>query len=129
MLDGFKVVNLTIGLPTLSITQNGVGFNKTAIIKMNYPEYVLLMINPNEKKVAIQECQENVDGAIQFYKDKKKNGVVSVRWNNKDFLNTVSRMMDWNLEENGYRINAEYLEEENALVFDLKEAEEIEQKK
>jgi len=126
MLDGFKVYNLTTGLPTFSVTQNGVSFNKTAIVKMEYPEYVLLMINGDEKKIAIQTCDEGQAGATQFYKGARGNGVVSVRWNNRDLLNTISKMMGWKLEEQGYRIPGDYYEDENAIIFDLKQAEPIE---
>lgn len=126
MLEGFKIYNLTTGLPTLSITQNGVSFNKTAIVKMEYPEYVVLMINYKEKRIAIQSCSKELPGATVFYKGEKRNGIVSVRWNNRELLNTISKMMRWDLSKQGYRIPGDYLETENAIIFDLNQAEIIE---
>lgn len=122
MLEGFKIVNLTIGLPYVSFTNNGVTFSKSILIKMDQPEYVVLMMNEQQKKVAIQICEKDTPGAAKFAKDKK---VLNVRWNNKDFLNTVSRLMDWNLKEDGYRVLGEWYEQEKVMIFDLSEAEKI----
>jgi len=122
MLEGFKVINLTVGLPTISVTQNGVAFNKTTISKLEHPEYVLLMINTKDKKLAVQVCEEQTEGATPFYKQKRNDNVVSVRWNNKDLLNTIAKTMDWDLS-NGYRIVGDFLEDDKAMIFDLTKAE------
>lgn len=125
MLEGFKVYNLSVGLPAMSITQNGVAFNKTSVLKLGYPEHVLILTNTQEKKIAIQVCDQSQESATPFYKGKKDANVVSVRWNNKDLMKTISSIMDWNLENAGYKIEGEYIEGENALVFDLIKATEI----
>lgn len=56
-----------------------------------------------------------------FYKA-KKSGLITVRWNNGELINTISRLMSWNLNEGGYRIDGDFLDEEKAMVFDLKKA-------
>jgi len=122
MLDGFKVYYLTTGLPTISITLNGVSFNKTAIVKMEYPEHVLLMINSEEKKIAIQACDADSPGATPYFRKRKGRDIVSVRWNNRDLLSTISKIMGWDLKDSGYRAQGDYLENENAIVFDLSQA-------
>ena len=122
MLDGFRIINLISGLPSLSITKNGVGFNKTAIIKMDYAEKVLLMINEDKKMLAIQKCENDTPGATQFYK-KQRN--VVVRWNNADLISTLEKMMDWNVKKTGYKAIGELISEEQAIVFNLKEATQI----
>jgi len=126
MFEGFKPVNLAIGLPSISITSNGVAFSKAAIIKMEKTEHVVLMINELDKQVAVQKCAPDDANATQFYKMDKR--IVSVRWNNKDFLNTLSKMMNWNLEEEGYKVYGEFYSDEVALVFDLKTAQIIDGK-
>ena len=35
MLEGFKQYNMTIGTASVSITENGIAFSKTTIIKMD----------------------------------------------------------------------------------------------
>ncbi len=121
MLDGFKTINLTVGLPYISITENGLTFNKTCIMKIGRPSHVLLMLNEETKQIAIQPCDAENEDATPFLKSEKKS-TISVRWNNKDLLNTLSKMMGWNLEETGYRIDGDYLNNENAMVFDLNKA-------
>ena len=122
MLEGFRIINLVSGLPSLSITKNGVGFNKAAIVKMEYAEKVLLMINDSNKMLAIQKCESDNPSATLFYK-KQKN--VIVRWNNTDLLNTLERIMDWDVKKVGYKVTGDYSSENSALIFDLKEATQI----
>lgn len=119
MLEGFRTLNLTIGIPSISVTINGIGFSKAAILKMGKPENVLLMIDEQGKRIAIQVCEENDEDATPFLKNKKN---ISVRWNNKDLLNTISKMMSWDLEQTGYKVEGEYLNDEKAMIFELEKA-------
>lgn len=121
MLSGFKPVNLIIGLPYVSITANGVTFNKPCIMKLGKPTHVLLMVNDEAKQMAIQVCDQEDDNATPFLRSEAKS-TLSVRWNNKDFLNQLSKMMDWDLNVSGYKVNGEYLSDENAMIFDLNTA-------
>jgi len=119
MFENFKTINLTIGLPYISLTNNGVSFSKTAVVKLGSPSHVLLMINEEEKQIAVKVCEPDDADATPFVRN-KKNSTANVRWNNKDFLNTISKMMDWNLQSDGYRVNGEYFSNERAMLFDLK---------
>ena len=114
--ENFKPINLTVGFPSVSITSNGVTFSKAAIVKMGAPEYVVLMINDMDKKLAIIETEKDAENATRFVRSKKN---LSVRYNNKDFLNTLERLMGWDLAQQGYRVSGEYYGNENALVFNL----------
>lgn len=116
MLEKFKKVNLTAGLPYVSITDNGMTFSKNAVVKMGKPKYVVLLINEDDKMIAIQICDENEESAIQFAKNIKS---INVRINNKDFLNTLSRLMNWELKEEGYRVLGDWYESEQVMIFDL----------
>ena len=122
MLNGFRVINLISGLPSLSITKNGVGLNKASIVKLEYTEKVLLMINDAEKMIAVQKCENDNPNATQFYK-KQRN--VVVRWNNSDLLSTLEKMMGWDVKKNGFKVTGEYDNENFALIFDLKKATQI----
>lgn len=121
MLEGFETVLLTVGAPYISVTKNGVTFNKAAIVKLGKPSHVKLMMNKEKNMLAVQPCNESEQEATPFFKP-KKSGLISVRWNNSEFINTISKMMKWNLDETGYRIDGEYWDDDNAMVFDLKTA-------
>lgn len=119
MFENFKKVNLTTGLPYISITINGITFSKSAVIKMGKPSHVVFLISEDEKKIAVQVCGKDDESAVQFFKNTKN---MNVRMNNKDFLNSLSKLMNWNLEEEGYRILGEWYESEKAMLIDLTKA-------
>lgn len=119
MLEGFKKVNLTSGLPYVSITDNGMTFSKNAVIKMGKPKNVILLMNEEKKMIAVQICDANEEGSIQFFKNTKS---INVRINNKDFIYTLSRLMNWNIKEEGYRVLGDWYENEQIMIFDLTKA-------
>ncbi|MCX8167225.1 MAG: hypothetical protein N3E37_05250 [Candidatus Micrarchaeota archaeon] len=121
MLEGFKTINLTIGLPSISITENGLTFNKTSIVKIGRPSHVLLMINEKTKQIAIQPCDGENEDATPFLKNTTKT-ILSVRWNNKDLLYTLVKLMGWNLTKHGYKVEGEYFSDINTMIFDLNSA-------
>lgn len=120
-LSNFKTFDFSEGVPYISITSNGVTFNKSVIMKMRYPAHVKLLINESDKQIAIQTCDEHDDKSVQFYKE-KPNGVISVRWNAKDLIHTVARLCDWDLNKLSYRVNGVLVPEMNLMLFDLNEA-------
>ena len=119
MLEGFKKVNLTSGLPYVSITENGMTFSKNAVIKMGKPKNVVLLINEEKKMIAVKICDTNEEGSIQFFKSIRS---INVRINNKDFIYTLSRLMNWNIKEEGYRVLGDWYENEKVMIFDLTKA-------
>ena len=121
MFDGFKSFNFDEGVPYVSITKNGVTFNKAVIMKLNYPANVVLLINAEEKVIAIQECTPDVKNSTTFYKENEKN-ILSVRWNARDLLNTLQDITGWDLSKDSYRVDGILVVEENAMLFDLKTA-------
>lgn len=125
MFEKFKKISLTTGLPYMSVTGNGITFSKNAVIKMGKPSHVELLMNEEDKQIAIRVCDKSDEEAIQFVKNTKN---INVRWNNKDFLNTLSKLMDWNLKEGGYRILGDWYDSENAMLFDLTKATSISDK-
>ena len=121
MLDGFSPFNFEEGVPYVSVTINGVTFNKSVVMKLDYPAHALLLINEADKKIAVQACDEATQNATPFYKE-KKSGAISVRWNGRDLLNTFQDIMGWKLKNEAYRIEGIHLKEERAILFDLTQA-------
>ena len=124
LLDSFKPFNFNEGVPYVSITTNGMTFNKSVVMKLAYPAHVVLLIDEDSKRIAIKKCDESAQNAVAFYKPKKSN-VISVRWNGRDLLNTIEEMMGWNLSKMGYKADGLLLREEDAMVFDLSKAIEL----
>ena len=120
-LSNFSVFDFKEGVPYVSITSNGLTFNKSVIMKLDSPEFVILLINNESKQIAVQACDETNEKAVQFYKE-KANGVISVRWNAKDLINTISRMCEWDLSQVSYRVNGVLIPEQSLMLFDLTDA-------
>ena len=86
---------------------------------MGKPKNVVLLMNEEKKMIAVQICDANEEGSIQFFKNIKS---INVRINNKDFIYTLSRLMNWNIKEEGYRILGDWYENEQVMIFDLTKA-------
>lgn len=121
MLENFKPLQIVKGTAFMSVSNNGIGFNKNVVIKMNKPEIVRLMINEEQSQFAIQATTDNDDSTINFFNENIdiRNGI---RTHNRDLENTLAQLMDWDLESYVYRVDGLYLEKENAMLFDLKTA-------
>lgn len=122
VLDGFKSFNLNEGVPYISVTRNGLTFNKAVIMKLGYPSHVVLLINEDSHQIAVQVCDDKTENSAAFYKSERQTKVLSVRWNSKDLLNTIKNMMEWDLEIYSYRVNGTFFKDESAMIFDLHEA-------
>lgn len=119
IFDGFISFNFDEGVPYVSITKNGVTFNKAVIMKLDYPSFVQLLINPESKQIAIKACAEGDQNSTSFFKKKENSNVLSVRWNVKDLLNTLQEITGWDLSSDGYRVDGTLIKEEGAMLFDL----------
>lgn len=115
MFENFKKINLTVGLATMTLSSNGLSFSKTSISKLGHADFVNILLNEETKQLAIQACEGDASGT-PFAKSKTAQ---FVRWNNRDFIKTISRIIGANLDVNNYRIEGEYISSENALLFDL----------
>ena len=119
MFKNFKPYGITNGLPNVSITKNGMNFSKTAVTKLGNPKHIMFMLDDDEKQMLAKVCGDTDTYAVKFAKTEK---ITSVRFNNKDFLQTIEKMMTWNLKTQGYKITGEYFHDENAILFDLNKA-------
>lgn len=119
--EAFKPFSLTTGLPSLSVTKNGVSFNRAAIVKMEKAPFVALYIDDKGKRLAIQKSDDQSQTNVaKFYRSGGKN--FTVRWNNSDLLKTIEKITGWNLEMNGYKIEGEFDAEEMVMIFDFNKA-------
>lgn len=125
-INDFKTINLTSGFPSISITKNGITFNKAAIMKLDEVGFVNLLFDEDDKVLAVKACKKEDDKAIAFLRAGKK--VLSVRWNFKDFLQTLESLMNWKLEDQGYRVKGLFDRDQMVLFFDLKTASFLEDK-
>ena len=123
ILDTFKPKKLVVGSPFMTITENGISINKSGIDRLDYAEFVKILIDEKEKRVAIQICDANDPNKVQFVSQDKKGIAQYVRWNNREF---VKQLMSWGPTEEfklkGFKVPGEYLVDEKAFLFTFSEA-------
>ena len=122
MKEGYKPFILVNGIPSISVTDNGLTFSKSAVVKLGCPAYVNLYIDAEKKMLAVEPGEEGSPQAIAFYRPNDRN-IITVRWNNKDLLGYLCAVMNWDLKTNSYKVSGTYDYNENIFEFDMKGAE------
>ena len=122
MKEGYKPFILVNGIPSISVTDNGLTFSKSAIVKLGCPAYVNLYIDAERKMLAVEPGEEGSPQAIAFYRPNDRN-IITVRWNNKDLLGYLCAVMNWDLKTYSYKVTGIYDYNENIFEFDMKGAE------
>ena len=117
-LDSFKPRKLIVGSPFISVTINGVSLNKSAISRLDYAEYVKILIDEDAQELAVQVCNQDDPNKESFVKPEKGEETQYRRWNNREF---IKQLIGWapsaDLKESGFKVPGEYLPEEKAFLF------------
>lgn len=121
MLEGFVQIPILPGSSFLSVTENGLNFNKNVVKHMNKAESVILLCNSNKKQIAIQKCDKGTENSIPFYRN-EKNLTTGVRFNNREIQQMIAAMMNWNLQEFNYRADGFITNDRSTMIFNLNSA-------
>lgn len=107
----------------MSVTNNGVIFSKGVVSKLNKPEFITLMIDYDGKRIAIKSCNERIKTSVPFYNSNSQFSYV--RLASKSLLQEIVNLTGWHINMYKYKIIGTLLRDDNAMLFDLKEATEI----
>lgn len=118
MLEGFVEIPILQGSSFLSVTDNGLNFNKNVVKHMQRAESVKIFCNSSKKQIAIKKCDKNAENSIPFYRD-EKNLTSGVRFNNREVQQMIATMMDWNLSEYNYRADGFLADDGETMIFNL----------
>ena len=121
MLEGFVQIPILPGSSFLSVTENGLNFNKNVVKHMNKAESIILLCNSSKKQIAIQKCDKGTENSIPFYRD-EKNLTTGVRFNNREIQQMIAAMMNWNLQEFNYRADGFTTNDRSTMIFNLNSA-------
>lgn len=119
VLDSFKKVNLNNSGPSVSISSYGLTFNKTVVDTMALPDFVILLLDENSKRIAIQASNNREDVPFCINKSNR----INARINNKDFARKLFKLMGWNIENGSYRVPGIWYPDEKVYIFDINDAE------
>jgi hypothetical protein len=124
-LTKFKTYNFVPGVPTVTIAKHGIGFSKKAISELGNPSHVKVLINADEKQLAIVVANKNEDGAIKCMDGKNPEDNRNFRINAKDLLYQIAFMLDCPFESLNYRIVGEFFDDNNVMLVDLNRAKKV----
>ena len=122
MLEGFEPLVIASGTPYITVTKNGVAFNKSIIEKMERADFVQFFVDRNGRRFAICPCGKDEINAIRFYRGRNLSD--GVRMNNSDLRETLSDLAGKDPEE-GFRAKGSYNPAEHAIIFDLSATEPV----
>ena len=112
---------MVTGKSFMTISKSGVSFSQAAVVELGKPEYVIILFDSANKKMAIKVARKDEENATTFFKKAKKSNL-NVRWNNSLLKDKIESMMDWNIENHSYRVEGSYDSDSKAMIFDLASA-------
>ena len=124
--DGYELPPRTqfsmLNKPAVSIKYGVMKFNMACIRLFEGIKYVLPILHPNKKRLALIMCPEEDSASVEWARQKGEN------WVNKDitsleFVENIFRLMNWN-RECRYKVLGRVANSDQGLVmlFDLEEA-------
>lgn len=122
MLEGFEPLVIASGTPFMTVTKNGVSFNKSVIEKLEKSEYIQLFIDRNERRFAIAACTEDAKNAVKFYRGREISD--GIRMNNSDLRATLLELAEKDSDD-CFRARGFYQHSDHAIIFDLAATEPI----
>lgn len=121
MLEGFVEITILQGSSFMSVTDNGLNFNKNVVKHLREAESIKIFCNSSKKQIAIQKCDNNAENSISFCRD-EKNLKTGVRFNNREIQQMIAMMMSWNLSEYNYKADGFLADDGETMIFDLNSA-------
>ena len=106
---------------SISITENQTFINKYVVKQLGTGEFVDVLINRRTRQLAIQISRE-------YDKDKIRlpGKVDGLRITTTIINQVVENIMNWDLTKHYYTVKGTYHKEENAIIFDLDRAKQME---
>ena len=121
--EGFQVVRgeffSHIYEPSITFNKNRIALNTACIRKLPEVEYVQMLVNPEEKKIAVRPCREDEKDSFRWRSAGSKLKPKQITC--KVFFAKVMSLMGWN-PNNRYKLLGKLIESSGELLFtfDLK---------
>lgn len=120
--DGFQVVRgeffSHIYEPSFTLNKSKVSVNKACIRKLPEIEYVQILVNASEKKLAVRPCKEEEKDSVKWCSSGEKKNPKQITC--RIFYAKVIELMGWN-PDNRYKLLGKLMKsnDEYLFIFDL----------
>jgi len=127
-LRGFEMVSSQFfrssAVPCVSISANGIRFNRAGIQQLEGVKYVELLVHPEEKTLAVRRAEEKVRHAVRWTSSAGNGGWRSKPISGAAFIPTLYQLFGWNVEYK-YRVHGSCRRNQEGaiLLFYLRDAE------
>lgn len=116
--SGFQVVRgeffAHISEPSISFCNNKVNVNTACIKRLPNTDYVQVLVNPKDKKLAVRPCNENEKDSIRWCSNTEKRSPKQVTC--RLFFAKVMDLMGWS-SGNRYKLLGKLIKTQNELLF------------
>ncbi len=123
-LKGFKPIPVygCASASTMTITDKYFKFNGDTAKELGTPKYIQILVNSNEKKVAVAACDENAEGAVAISCENNEEGRrYVINFQHKAAHTTIRNLMGWE-DKQSRRMAGISIPEGKAIVYDLQQA-------
>lgn len=116
--DGYQVVRgeffSHVYEPTFTLNKSKVCVNTACIRKLPDVEYVQILVNPDDKKLAVRPCAEEEKDSVKWCSAGKKRGPKQITC--RIFYAKVIELMGWN-PNNRYKLLGKLIRSNDELLF------------
>ncbi|MBD5561003.1 MAG: MerR family transcriptional regulator [Clostridia bacterium] len=124
MLSGFERFDIKQEPPKMTLTAEGVTFDKQVAEQLGNPQRVFFLVDDDLKRVAIQGCDPDDPEGVDFW-DPDDASREKIRWHHKVLVEKLQQMGQFDLKNNNYVMAGYLLTQENAMFFDLNTAQAV----
>ena len=104
--------------PFVTLRNNSITFSKQAIIALDYPEFVELFCDKQNKKFAVKASTPD-SGAMPFYRKPEDGKQLLVRWTNVKIARSLMELAQIEDCGSGIRYYGTCHDDEKIIIFDL----------
>ena len=125
MLKNFTVIEVTKKIPTpcLIVEPARLRHTRGTVEALEYAPFVHYLVDPKEKRLAIQVCKEKDKQAVRFSKPQEQQKALAVLVQNAELMDTIHNLCPELDPGVKYRVQGTYSKEDKAVIFNLKELE------
>lgn len=106
-------------VPTLTVNEKNIIFSSMCFTQLKAPKYVRFMLDAKGKHIAVQGVDDKGSDTVMINSQKKYKtfGIYGY-----DLISEIRHIMSSWKDNERYKIQGEYFDEENVLLFKMKEA-------
>lgn len=129
-LKGFEVIDIEVGRSdsVMTVMGNMIKFNKATATELMYPEYVRMLIDSSNKKVAVQACSEKTRNAVVFSKGEGKQ-VYAITVKVPAIVVAIRKLIPDIGENESLTFRGKLFADDKAIIYDLSTGEPVKRRK